>query len=100
MCRSLGRACASPSAQPLLVAGALSRVCGVWARVPRFAVEQMSEAPVVTPLTLLGDFVTELGRMPERERVTTFLARLRERVQGPPPMFLASICITMVRLVF
>ena len=48
----------------------------------RFAVERMSEAPVVTPLTPLGDFVTELGRMPERERVTTYLARLREHVRA------------------
>ena len=44
----------------------------------------MSEAPVKAPLTALGDFVGALGPPPERERITTYLARLRERVRKEP----------------
>ncbi len=70
----------------------------------RFAVERMSEAPVLAPLALLGDFVAELGRPPERERVTTYLARLRERVcpRNPCiyPCLYSSIILIIVRLCF
>jgi hypothetical protein len=64
----------------------------------------MSEAPVLAPLALLGDFVAELGRPPERERVTTYLARLRERVcpRNPCiyPCLYSSIILIIVRLCF
>ncbi len=40
----------------------------------------MSEAPLLRPLTLLGDFVTKVGRAPDKEALTTYFARLREQV--------------------
>lgn len=40
----------------------------------------MGEAPVLTPLTLLGDFITAVGKPPEKEALTTYFARLREQV--------------------
>lgn len=40
----------------------------------------MSEAPLLTPLTLLGDFVTKVGKAPDKEALTTYFARLREQV--------------------
>ncbi|BDA51428.1 probable BsuMI modification methylase subunit YdiP at N-terminal half [Coccomyxa sp. Obi] len=45
----------------------------------RYAAEDMSEAPVLRPLTLLGDFVTKVGRAPDKEALTTYFARLREQ---------------------
>jgi hypothetical protein len=44
-------------------------------------VEDMSEAPVLTPLTPLGDFITTLGKAPDKDALTTYLARLRENVR-------------------
>ena len=35
---------------------------------------------MLTPLTLLGDFVTGVGKAPEKEALTTYFARLREQV--------------------
>ena len=45
----------------------------------RHAVEDMSEAPLLTPLEPLGSFVLELGRMPPHSTISTYLARLAER---------------------
>ena len=39
----------------------------------------MSEAPLLTPLEPLGEFLTELGQMPSHSTVSTYLARLAER---------------------
>lgn len=44
----------------------------------------MSEAPVITALTLLGDFVTEVGPKPPQDKLTTYVARLREQVRSSP----------------
>ena len=49
----------------------------------RFAVEDMSEAPIITPLTLLGDFVTDVGPEPPQNKLTTYFARLREQARSP-----------------
>ena len=38
---------------------------------------------MLTPLTLLGDFVTQVGKAPEKETLTTYFARLREQVALP-----------------
>ena len=45
----------------------------------RHAVDDMSEAPLLTPLDPLGSFVSELGQMPSHSCVSTYLARLAER---------------------
>lgn len=44
-------------------------------------VEDMSESPVLTPLTPLGDFIQNLGKPPDKKVLTTYLARLREHVR-------------------
>ncbi|KAK9917248.1 hypothetical protein WJX75_002338 [Coccomyxa subellipsoidea] len=45
----------------------------------RYAADGVGEAPVLTPLTLLGDFITAVGKPPEKEALTTYFARLREQ---------------------
>jgi hypothetical protein len=45
----------------------------------RHAVGRLSEAPVLTPLTLLGDFVRRVGRPPTSTQLATYLQRLREQ---------------------
>ena len=49
----------------------------------------MSEAPVITPLNLLGEFVTEVGPKPPQDKLTTYFARLREQVSW----LLGTFCI-------
>ncbi len=39
----------------------------------------MSEAPVITPLTPLGEFITKLGRPAGKTALHTYLMRLREQ---------------------
>ena len=46
----------------------------------------MSEAPIITPLTLLGEFVTEVGPQPPQDKLTTYVARLREQVRCSPAL--------------
>ena len=46
----------------------------------RHAVEHMSEAPVLHPLTPLHEFLEKLGRPPDRDALTIYIARLREMV--------------------
>lgn len=58
----------------------ISQQCGLDCR---HAAEGVSEAPTLTPLTLLGDFVTGVGKAPEKEALTTYFARLREQVGWP-----------------
>ncbi len=41
----------------------------------------MSDAPVITPLTPLGAFVTRVGRHPGQAALATYLARLREQAR-------------------
>ena len=48
----------------------------------RHAVEEMSEAPVLQPLTPLHDFIEKLGRPPDRDALTIYIARLREMVMS------------------
>ncbi len=57
-------------------------------------VEDMSEAPVLTPLTPLGDFIQKLGKAPDKEVLTTYLARLREHVSPLEnwPGYLETVC--------
>ncbi|CAL8466241.1 g5777 [Coccomyxa elongata] len=50
-----------------------------WPRAAWYAAEDMSEAPLLRPLTLLGDFVTKVGRAPDKEALITYFARLREQ---------------------
>jgi len=44
-------------------------------------VDVMSDAPVITPLTPLGAFVTRVGRHPGQAALATYLARLREQAR-------------------
>ncbi|KDD76604.1 hypothetical protein H632_c164p0, partial [Helicosporidium sp. ATCC 50920] len=54
--------------------------CGWWVRgLGAFAVEDMSEAPVLVPYTPLGDFVDRVGRPPRQEEVDNYISRLQER---------------------
>ena len=39
----------------------------------------MSEAPLIKPLTPLGDFITRLGRPPSKAAMNTYFMRLREQ---------------------
>ena len=39
----------------------------------------MSEAPLITPLTPLGEFITKLGRPAGKTALHTYLMRLREQ---------------------
>lgn len=39
----------------------------------------MSEAPLITPLVPLGDFITKLGRPAGKAALHTYLMRLREQ---------------------
>lgn len=50
----------------------------------RHAVEHMSEAPVLHPLTPLHEFLEKLGRPPDRDALTIYIARLREMVSCAP----------------
>lgn len=43
----------------------------------------MSEAPVITPLEPLGEFIHRVGRHPGPAALATYLARLRERARNP-----------------
>ena len=52
----------------------------------RYAVEDMSEAPVLQPLTPLHDFIEKLGRPPERDALTIYIARLREMASSSVPV--------------
>ena len=61
---------------------------GAWPRAAwfargqgRHAVDVMSNAPLILPLTPLGDFVTRVGRRPRQEELVTYLARLREQAR-------------------
>ena len=61
---------------------------GAWPRAAwfvrgqgRHAVVVMSDAPLILPLTLLGDFVPRLGRRPRQDELVTYLARLREQAR-------------------
>ena len=40
----------------------------------------MSEAPVLHPLAPLHEFLEKLGRPPDRDALTIYIARLREMV--------------------
>ena len=53
-----------------------------WARMTcRHAVEHISEAPVLHPLKPLHEFLEKLGRPPDRDALTIYIARLREMVR-------------------
>lgn len=41
---------------------------------------------MLLPLTPLGDFVTKVGKPPDKEALTTYFARLREHVRSHPPI--------------
>ena len=43
----------------------------------------MSEAPVLVPLTRLHEFIDKLGKPPDRDALTIYIARLREMVSPP-----------------
>ncbi len=58
--------------------------CTEW-YLRRHAVDVMSDAPVITPLQPLGEFVRRVGRHPGQPALATYLARLRERVRRPTP---------------
>ncbi|KAL0049698.1 hypothetical protein WJX82_007869 [Trebouxia sp. C0006] len=45
----------------------------------RHGVHSMSEAPLITPLTPLGEFITNLGRPAGKSALHTYLMRLREQ---------------------
>ena len=45
----------------------------------RHGVHSMSEAPLITPLTPLGEFITKLGRPAGKTALHTYLMRLREQ---------------------
>ncbi|BDA42016.1 probable BsuMI modification methylase subunit YdiP at N-terminal half [Coccomyxa sp. Obi] len=45
----------------------------------RYAAEEISEAPLLRPMTLLGDFITKVGRAPDKEALATYFARMREQ---------------------
>ncbi|KAL0032292.1 hypothetical protein WJX79_002892 [Trebouxia sp. C0005] len=45
----------------------------------RHGVHNMSEAPLITPLTPLGEFITKLGRPAGKTALHTYLMRLREQ---------------------
>ena len=45
----------------------------------RYGVHSMSEAPLIKPLTPLGDFITRLGRPPSKAAMNTYFMRLREQ---------------------
>ena len=44
----------------------------------RFRVLHMSEAPVLTPLTKLSEFVAKVGEPPSQDSLQIYLQRLRE----------------------
>ena len=61
---------------------------GAWPRAAwfvrgqgRHAVDNMSDAPLILPLTPLGEFVTRVGRRPRQDELVTYLARLREQAR-------------------
>lgn len=61
---------------------------GAWPRAAwfvrgqgRHAVSAMSDAPLILPLTRLGDFVARVGRRPRQDELVTYLARLREQAR-------------------
>ena len=60
----------------------LTPLCTTLTTPCRHAVEEMSEAPVLQPLTPLHDFIEKLGRPPDRDALTIYIARLREMVMS------------------
>ena len=62
---------------------------GAWPRAAwfvrgqgRHAVDNMSDAPLILPLTPLGEFVARVGRRPRQDELVTYLARLREQARS------------------
>ena len=45
----------------------------------------MSEAPVLQPLIPLHDFIEKLGRPPDKDALTIYIARLREMASASVP---------------
>ena len=54
--------------------------------------EHISEAPVLHPLTPLHEFLEKLGRPPDRDALTIYIARLREMVRRA----MQSLCLLHV----
>lgn len=46
---------------------------------------------MLRPMTLLGDFITEVGRAPDKGALTTYFARMREQVRSPLSMHAALL---------
>ncbi len=54
--------------------------CAWWVRgIGSFAVQGMSEAPVLVPFQPLGEFITQLGREPTEEEISVYINRFQER---------------------
>ncbi len=51
----------------------------------RYAVEDMSEAPELQPLIPLHKFIEKLGRPPDKDALTIYIARLREMASALCP---------------
>ena len=50
--------------------------------------EDMSEAPELQPLTPLHQFIEKLGRPPDKDALTIYIARLREMASALCPFVL------------